>query len=697
MSFLSYNSGGDSNDVWPFAVQRSFFQYDCSKLDQWNIVLTHAQSKGIHLNFKTQETENDNTGRDALDQGEVGPQRRVYYRELVARFGHFGALTWNLGEENTQTFQQQRSMAEAFHNLDPYDHNIVIHSYPRDQDEVYRPLLGANSLLTGASIQAMQENVHADTLRWIEASAAAGRAWVVANDEQGHHSHGIPPDDEWLGYSGEGPTRTTLRRNVLWGNLLAGGSGVEAYFGYANPHNDLNLEDFRSREMWWDACWHARDFLERYVPFWDLAAADSVLRLGPSVVGHAFGRANRTYVVYLSNVLHQSSLDLTASATTTFEIAWYDPRNGGGLLTGTVPTVTGGSTAELGVPPTQRQHDWVALLTTAMDPGPTAPPSPSPSNQPTATPTLMPSAAPTAMPSTPAPTAPPTDISGTAAPTVPPTDKPTAQPSPAPTVTPTTMAPSSFPTIAPSEAPSDTPSMPPTHAPTMQPTSRPTAPPASVSFVEILRRGCCRTASGGQGSADFVEDLTQAECQDECALSATCFGYEWHAWDLLCELHLSADDFAKTSPRSTCYCFQKITPPPTATAPITNAPTFTPTTLPNMVPSGVSTETETTPTDVGDDIVTTTQLAETSVKPFSFQELFPRGCCRTATRGGGTSTDLEGIASQAECETECSTADFCLGYEYNPWRSYCELHLSADDFARTGGRSDCICVQKIYT
>ena len=33
---------------------------------------------------------------------------------------------------------------------------------------------------------------------------------------------------------------------------MAGGAGVEYYFGYSLPENDLLCEDFRSRDRSWD-------------------------------------------------------------------------------------------------------------------------------------------------------------------------------------------------------------------------------------------------------------------------------------------------------------------------------------------------------------------------------------------------------------------------------------------------------------
>ena len=39
----------------------------------------------------------------------LGRNGKLYCRELIARFGHNLALNWNLGEENTQTTEQQQA------------------------------------------------------------------------------------------------------------------------------------------------------------------------------------------------------------------------------------------------------------------------------------------------------------------------------------------------------------------------------------------------------------------------------------------------------------------------------------------------------------------------------------------------------------------------------------------------------------
>jgi hypothetical protein len=49
----------------------------------------------------------------------------VYYRELIARYGHHLALNWNIGEENQNTDAQRKAFAAYFQAVDPYNHPVV--------------------------------------------------------------------------------------------------------------------------------------------------------------------------------------------------------------------------------------------------------------------------------------------------------------------------------------------------------------------------------------------------------------------------------------------------------------------------------------------------------------------------------------------------------------------------------------------
>jgi hypothetical protein len=347
-SFLTYNAGGDGDNVWPFVQRDDKLHYDCSKLDQWQIVFDHSQKLGLYLHFKT--------------------QRKLYYRELVARFGHELALNWNFGEENTQTPEQQRAEIAYVAGIDPYQHHRVIHTYPNEQDKVYPELIGDKSLLTGASLQNEWNHAHQRTLKWVTESDKAGKPWVVANDEQGGADSGVPPDLGYAGYDGKKKdgqavqTTHDIRKATLWGNLMAGGAGVEYYFGYQLPENDLICQDWRSRDKSWDYARIALEFFrENRIPFWEMKNANALIGNAANKNDkYCLAKSGEVYLVFLAKG-GTTDLDMRG-VTGSFTVKWFNPRTGGKLLDGSVKSVKGGGGVSLGQPPTDADQDWVVLV-----------------------------------------------------------------------------------------------------------------------------------------------------------------------------------------------------------------------------------------------------------------------------------------------------------------------------------------------
>jgi hypothetical protein len=345
--FIPYNiDGGDGKDVWPWTNPKEKLRFDCSKLDQWEIVFSHMDKLGLMLHIITQEQEND----QGLDGGELGPQRKLYYRELIARFGHHLALVWNLGEENTNTDPQRKAFARYIKKVDPYDHPVVMHTYPGKYDEFYGPLLGYE-YFDGPSLQT--NKTHSETVKWINRSASAGRQWFVCLDEIGPAHTGVKPDkdDYW---------HDEVRNKHLWGHLMAGGAGVEWYFGYNYAHNDLNCEDWRSREHMWDLTRYALEFFQQYLPFTEMAHHDELT----SVKGdYCFAKPGEIYAIYLPSG-GTTKLDLGDSSTN-FAVRWYNPRTGGPLRGGSVGVIAGPGPVGIGQAPKDNDKDWVALIKVA--------------------------------------------------------------------------------------------------------------------------------------------------------------------------------------------------------------------------------------------------------------------------------------------------------------------------------------------
>jgi CubicO group peptidase (beta-lactamase class C family) len=340
--FLTMNVGGDGDDVWPWIARDVHDRYDASKLAQWERVFSHMDRLGLALHVITQETENDRL----LDGGTLGPERRLYHRELVARFGHHLALVWNLGEENRNTDAARRAFARHLRALDPWDHPIALHTYPGQHVEVYQPLLGFEALEVASLQVGRARDVHAATLRWVERSARAGRAWAVALDEIGPASEGVAPDHF-------DPDHDRVRTLALWGHLMAGGAGVEWYFGYRHPNHDLDLEDFSSRARMWEQTRIALAFFREHLPFPEMEPADALVSRG-----WCLARPGEVYAVYLPRG-GTTSLEL---ATGSYTVRWYDPRAGGALLAGDVREVVGGGRAALGRPPRDPERDWAVLV-----------------------------------------------------------------------------------------------------------------------------------------------------------------------------------------------------------------------------------------------------------------------------------------------------------------------------------------------
>ena len=311
--FLTWNVGGDGNDVWPHLDPDTLDRFDCSKLDQWEIVFEHANRRGIHLHVILQETENER----ALDGGDTGRMRKLYYQELIARFAHHLAITWNIGEESGpadfspdgQTTEQQKSMCDALANMDPYDNPILVHSHAasQPQDDVLLPLIGHRAL-AGVSLQVGRSgDVHQRVQHWRNRSDRSGHRWVVSMDEIGPAAVGAVPD-------AVDPTHDSIRGSVLYGSLLAGAAGVEWYFGYQHDQSDLTAEDWRSRDELWRQTVAATKLIGS-LPVRRMESADDLVQGGPAYCLAATDRTIGPWCVYLPAVSALAEPTLSAEPT----------------------------------------------------------------------------------------------------------------------------------------------------------------------------------------------------------------------------------------------------------------------------------------------------------------------------------------------------------------------------------------------
>lgn len=372
-SFLTFNVDGDDRNVFPHLLKVSESTYedyaskghqkeawathfhttrfDVSKLAQWERVFSYGSHKGFFLHFKTHEEETDHL----MDNGSLGIEQKLYYREIIARFGHHPRLNWNLGEENDVSRALQREIAAYIRATSPYKkQHIVMHTYP-PEDYFYADLVGDQSELTGASIQGRRpdfRDVYTRITRWYHESEKAGKPWALAIDEAGSGAWGLVTDEE-------NPTHDEARIRVIWGGLLAGGFGVEWYFGYNSPNNDLEAQDYRSRDRFWNQNRIARRFFEDHVPFHKMRPLPQSV---PLEFLYVFGIPDERYLVLVANPARLNEVTLDAVGIR-YRLQWFDTRNGGDLVSGTVREVVAtGSPVSLGLPPGEIGRDWLAIL-----------------------------------------------------------------------------------------------------------------------------------------------------------------------------------------------------------------------------------------------------------------------------------------------------------------------------------------------
>ncbi len=348
---LVMNLGGDGQDVHPFVgASGSAFDdrhYDLSRLHQWNAVFEHAQRRGIVLHLLFGETEGPN--ETWLDGGTLGVERKLLYREMVARFGHHPAIKWNLTEENDFPLGQLRNFADYLRNQDPWNHPVCFHNNLDDLSD-YQQTVG-EARFQATSVQFSPDSAGATAQQLRAWSAQAGHPWVVDLDENAPASTGLQPNNV-----------DDLRKRVLYDAFFSGAAGVSWYLG-GQPlpvGGDLDLEDFRTREGMWEDARHAREFLEG-LPFHRMVPADGLLtgEHGAHGGGEVFALPGEHYAVYLPNASSSGALDLSGHPGT-YRRRWYDPRTG--VFAGPSTAVQGGGSVSLGSPPYQPSSDWVCWL-----------------------------------------------------------------------------------------------------------------------------------------------------------------------------------------------------------------------------------------------------------------------------------------------------------------------------------------------
>ncbi len=407
--FLPMNIGGDGKDSYPFldrnqagtgsltltgSTSNDNLHYDLSKLEQWEQFFAHAQKKGINLNVVLNEAEDLN--KRELDDATLGTERKLFYREIVARFAHHNAMNFNISEEYNRGLDlgeaKVNEFAEYLRSVDPYKHPITVHNgnfsgfngpSSIGQRNELEPFLD-ESWFELTSFQSYTASRSGADMEYFRArSQNLGRPIPISIDEP-QTIHSLTADQ--------------VRKEMTWDIYLSGGQ-VEWFV----QDTDQSLEDFATYQTVWEQTWHARKFVQENLPFWDMdsiiltpnatpstdddwMSADTLIRGEDTDFGGAevFFKDGVVYAIYfpdgsnddnantvgsvVAGVNGPPELNLTGHDGLEFTGRWYDPRLG--LFVGSPFTLLGGDWVSVGVTPDgfRNTNDWTLLVTVVPEP-----------------------------------------------------------------------------------------------------------------------------------------------------------------------------------------------------------------------------------------------------------------------------------------------------------------------------------------
>lgn len=302
------NVDGDGKNVWPWVSKKDSEHFDVNKLAKWEDLFSFLQTKGIVLHLVFED-----------DSGWTGFNRSMYYREMIARFGHHNGLYWNISEEYGENYSadQIKSFAQRIRDLDAYAHPLTVHNV--GSLNAWNPFLGDDRFdLT--SFQTNTNPQNQSTITWRHKTRSAGRPLAISHDETGQFRE---PD---RGKS----------RHMVWSVYLGGGM-IELFT------RNVAKKGFPAFEEFWNDMRHAREFLEA-LPFWEMTPNNQLL-VGRGGRKYCFAKEGAVYAAYMYNG-GVNSLNLSGQPGT-YEVKWYDVKTGkfsDGF------TVSGGAAVDLGQP-----------------------------------------------------------------------------------------------------------------------------------------------------------------------------------------------------------------------------------------------------------------------------------------------------------------------------------------------------------
>jgi hypothetical protein len=272
-----------------------------------------------------------------------GKDERRFVRYVVARFGAFSNINWDLGDDLDRYRDDKwaHQMGTQIEKWDPYHHLATSHPINNVHQDRTSEWFGFTSF------QDWSRNQHSLMLNEREKQQKLDLIIPQTNEEYGYEDH-YPLWSEGLGSE----SADALRRTA-WGIVMAGGyqtTGESARRGtnvwpdtgggWMNGRGDATMTMLQGYS-------HMVDFFTSF-EWWKAEPHDELVDRG----NYCLAEPGRTYAIYLPKS-RRVTVQLTSGE---YQVVWFNPTNGKWIQ---FPSIKGSSWTS---PETPDSGDWALLV-----------------------------------------------------------------------------------------------------------------------------------------------------------------------------------------------------------------------------------------------------------------------------------------------------------------------------------------------
>ncbi|MBF0431099.1 MAG: hypothetical protein HQK83_07465 [Fibrobacteria bacterium] len=261
--YLMADASGDTPNASSYVGGNPNNGYDPSALDEWDALLTHADTNGIVILLFFYDDNKNYWGTRTT----VHPEEEQNIKQLVERFAHLKNLIWSFAEESNEGGNDLRAadFANKVRKYDPHDHMMSIHTMHMSDQKYINSAAGIVAQTAALNHFVVQCNTSVDD-DWHKCAVNCFKTFgPKVSINMGENT--APGRDDvwrkrmWAGTMGGGAVQMQLRTDII-------NAKQQELVDYRNHNKFFNATDFHLTSP--------HDELKNGATHYTLAGGDSV-------------------------------------------------------------------------------------------------------------------------------------------------------------------------------------------------------------------------------------------------------------------------------------------------------------------------------------------------------------------------------------------------------------------------------------